>query len=211
MSLEKTAPRRLSLHATHSRCGDIWTMDHKGLLVPEDEQDDGDDDDDDEARNQEKREDQELLPSCPVEIDDLVDGLLEARNWFDAAYADICEHLEIDLYTRHELALLRMIARYAKEMRAPRPTELAKALGVSKGYVVQLSRRLVEDGLVEKTRSRGDGRVRALDLTKEGELMATVTDVGLAFWSLINEELGPQAAHDLARALVALRRMPRFW
>jgi hypothetical protein len=62
-----------------------------------------------------------------------------------------------------------------------------------------------------KTQSRGDGRVAALDLTEFGEEVADTSDVGFHFWELLNAELGPDKAHELACALVFLARQPKHW
>ncbi len=153
----------------------------------------------------------EELGPCPVTYDELIDGLFGALTWFSRAYETICERGEMELFTPHEYVLLRMIARFAANMRAAGPTELAKALGTSKGYVADLSRALVAEGLVVKRRNRADSRVRALDLTPRGEEIASTHSLGLSFWELLNAELGADAAYELAWALTLLRRQPVFY
>ena len=145
-----------------------------------------------------------------MSFDELIDGLFGALTWLPRAYETICEQAEMELFTPQEYILLRMIARYAENMRAAGPTELAKALGTSKGYVADLSRTLVDERLVVKRRNRGDGRRHALDLTARGEEIARTRCLGIYLWELLNAELGADEAHELAFALPILKRRPIF-
>jgi DNA-binding MarR family transcriptional regulator len=82
---------------------------------------------------------------------------------------------------------------------------------MTKGHVARLSESLVDAKIVEKVRSRGDGRVHALDLTPFGESVAQAANLGVFSWELLNDELGEERAHQLASALVALAREPDEW
>lgn len=148
------------------------------------------------------------LPPCPVAFDQLMDGLLGALGWFERAYERICQRADMELITRQEYRLLRMIARYAENMRSPRPSELAKALGVGQPYVTRLGRALVQERLVIRGGSRGDGRVNAFELTEDGALVASADDLGEFFWEMLVSELGKDAAGRLAEAICYLERRP---
>ena len=149
-------------------------------------------------------------PFCPVSFEELVDGLFGALTWFDTAYRIVCERVEMEMFTPHQYILLRMICRYAENMRSAGPSELAEALGMSKGYVSKLSRSLIEAGMIAKLPHRADKRLWVYDLTPDGEVTGTASDVGEAFWEHMVAELGNQSARELASALRILIRTPQF-
>jgi DNA-binding MarR family transcriptional regulator len=149
-------------------------------------------------------------PLCPVPYERLIDGLFGALTWFETAYEKICERTEMEMFTRHEFVLLRMIGRFAENMRSAGPTELAKALGMSKGYVSKLSRSLIAEGVIERQQHRADARLYVYDLTPWGESTADPSNLGLALWELMIDELGPRSAHELACALLHLERRPEY-
>ena len=149
-------------------------------------------------------------PFCPVSFEELVDGLFGALTWFDSAYRIVCERVEMEMFNPHEYVLLRMICRYAENMRSAGPTELAEALGMSKGYVSKLSRSLIEEGMIARLPHRADGRLFVYDLTPEGEDIGSAFGVGEAFWNHMVAELGNQRARELAIALRSLIRTPQY-
>lgn len=147
---------------------------------------------------------------CPISFEELVDGLFGALTWFDAAYRIVCERVEMEIFTPHEYILLRMICRYAENMRSAGPTELAEALGMSKGYVSKLSRSLIAERMITRLPHRADRRLLVYDLTPNGEVTGSADAIGEAFWNHMVGVLGNQRARELAVALRLLIRTPQY-
>lgn len=81
-------------------------------------------------------------------------------------------------------------------------TELAKKVGVSKGNVTGVVRRLREDGLVRQIRQSADRRVQRVELTEQGN--ARWTEMRVVYRAVVEEvlaELPPEQADALSARL----------
>lgn len=81
-------------------------------------------------------------------------------------------------------------------------TELADKVGVSKGNITGVVRRLRQDGLVDKTRQSADRRVQKVELTEAG--LAHWTEVRDVYRSVVEEILAELPLAEADRLVAQL-------
>lgn len=80
---------------------------------------------------------------------------------------------------------------------------IGEMLGITSGPVTSLTKRLVEKGIIERTRDEVDGRVVWFSLTGPGRQLAErLSHHSIARWSLVIAELGSDKA---ARIIEVMR------
>ena len=84
-------------------------------------------------------------------------------------------------------------------------SSLGKQFGVSMPAASQLVERLVEEGLVERTESEYDRRVKQLALTSQGRALVRASmDARLDWAHALNAALAPEQRESIAQALADL-------
>jgi len=89
----------------------------------------------------------------------------------------------------------------------PTATLLGEVLGLDRGYLSRLLRRLQKQRLLVKQRVKGDGRVRALSLTKKGRTaFETLNEASDAQVSSFLEGLAGEDQRSLVKAMRSIER-----
>lgn len=146
----------------------------------------------------------------PMSMRDLRDisTQIEAVRRFNRFYTRFLGLFNERLYSADVSLTEARVIWEIKYSRACRATDLIKALGIDRGYLSRILKRMEQAGVVKKATSRKDKRIRTLTLTQKGERLLSNLEIEASEQiDKIFNRLGAREREELVTAMTRIENV----